>query len=659
VTDTYFGVTVHDPYRWLEDADAAPVKQWIREQNAYTERILGSFPERDAIAKRVGELALTSTQRDAPVLAAGRLFYLQQTPPQPQPVLAAADWPSGAPKVLYDPNASAGTAITAYWPSPDGRYVAFGTAEGGSEATTIRVLRVADGKVLADALAHAGGGTTPQALAWDADGKGMLYARLPDSGSQFDAAIFHHALGQPASADAVVFGSGMSPVAEYSFATSADGRRRAILVHFGDGDPDRVFLEQRGKWKQVLGPEANVRSAAAWQGDRLLVIAYQGAPRGKLLAVAPAGTSEVLVPEQARAMQNVLPLKNGFLLETVWGASWGLDQYDLKGKLVRPVPIPEPDVAPTDVASNDASDQALVAYRGFTFPGRWGRYDAKSGALDTVFEIRPAADYTKLVVTHLDAVSRDGTKVPVTVVAARGTRPDGRRPTIVTAYGGYKIALRPRFVGRYLAWLERGGVWAMACIRGGGELGEGWHEAGMLGSKQNGFDDFAAAVDALKSSGWTDTRHVGVIGGSNGGLLMGAEITQHPDAIRAAVSFVGIYDMLRSETFPNGRYNVSEYGTVREEPAFRWLDAYSPLERVRRGTAYPAVLLVTGENDPRVAPWQSRKFAAALQAATSSDLPILALTRTHEGHGVTASFGQRVGNDAAALAFFAHELELP
>jgi prolyl oligopeptidase len=239
-----------------------------------------------------------------------------------------------------------------------------------------------------------------------------------------------------------------------------------------------------------------------------------------------------------------------------------------------------------------------------------------------------------------------------------GVTPNGARPTILYGYGGFGIVTAPRFLDSTLAWLERGGVYAVANIRGGGEFGEGWHEAGMLGKKQNVFDDFHAAAEALVQHHWTDPDHLGILGGSNGGLLMGAALTQHPSEYRAVVSLVGIYDMLRVELWPNGQYNISEYGTVTKPDDFKWLRAYSPLQNVRKGTSYPAVLLITGVNDPRVAPWQSRKFAAALQAATSSQNPILLLTRMNEGHGVTASFSQRVGNAAATLAFFAQELGL-
>jgi prolyl oligopeptidase len=673
ITETFFGTAVRDPYRWLEDARAPAVKQWIAAQNAYTEKVMDGFAGAKAIARCVGELALTSTQQFDPEIAGGTLFYLRQTPPQPQAVLVAKAWPAGSAKVLVDPNAVADTpAITGYWPSPDGKYVAYGTAEGGNEETTIHFIEVATGKLLADALPHAGGGTTPQALVWDADGKGVTYVRLPLPGSvpdadlQFNAALYHHALGTAANADPLEFGKGLSKVAEYTLLGSADGRHAAALLHYGDGAPDAVYLRRgNGGWKLALGTDANVRAAssvnqgAAWAGNRLLVIAYQNAPRGKLLALDADGKSTELVKQGAWAMHSVAPIQGGFLLVEVRGPDWRVRQYSSTGKFVRGAPLPASGIGVGAIASSAASSRALISYSGWTIPSRWAEYDGGNGALKTVFEVKPAADYSRVVTYRLDATSKDGTKVPVTVIALKGVTPNGARPAILYGYGGYGITSAPRFLGSTLAWLERGGVYAVANIRGGGEFGEGWHADGMLGKKQNVFDDFHAAAQALVAQHWTDPAHLGILGGSNGGLLMGAALTQHPSAYRAVVSLVGIYDMLRSELWPNGQYNISEYGTVTQQPDFEWLRAYSPLQNVKPHTPYPAVLLITGVNDPRVAPWQSRKFAAALQAATTSKHPVLLLTRMHEGHGVTASFSQRVGNMAAAMAFFAQELGLP
>ncbi|MGH8161585.1 MAG: prolyl oligopeptidase family serine peptidase, partial [Gammaproteobacteria bacterium] len=397
---------------------------------------------------------------------------------------------------------------------------------------------------------------------------------------------------------------------------------------------------------------------AAWLGSRFLVISYEDAPRGKLIAVTADGKTKTLVPQGKWAMNGVAPVKGGVLVTEVAGPDWRVVQYDAKGKFVRYLPLPKTGIGVGAIASTDRSDIALVTYSGWKIPSRWVRYDTRSGKLKTVFEVKPAADYSKLVTYRLTATSKDGTKIPVTVVAMKGTKRDGKRPAILYAYGGFGITVPPHFMGPYLAWLEHGGIYALANIRGGGAYGEGWHEDGMLGKKQNDFDDFYAAAKALVANHWTDPAHLGIQGGSNGGLLMGAALTQHPAEYHAVVSAVGIYDMLRWQLWPNGRYNISEYGTVKKKKDFEWLYAYSPLQHVRKGTNYPAVLLITGVNDPRVAPWQSRKFAAALQYATSSHRPILLLTRMNEGHGVTASFSQRLGNTTAALVFFAHELGL-
>lgn len=667
--DTYYGVKVPDPYHWLEFSHSQGVKNWIAAQNEHADRVLSSFPESKVMAQRVRQLEMTGTTRSKPKLAGGNLFYLQQTPPQPHAELVMQHWPEGNHHVLIKPGAG-DMAITGYWPSPDGKYVAYGTAKGGNEATTIHVYDVARGKTLSDSLAHAGGGTTPAGVMWDADGKGFLYVLLPKPGrvsaskAQFNAELFHHVLGTPQRKDTYAFGKNLSPVAEYDLVRPARGTDEAILVHYGDGNPDYVYMQTPKGWKKVLGPAANVRAAgevdhgAAWEGGRLAVITYEGAPRGRLISVMPTAKWQ-LVPEDPKwAMHAVSAIKGGFLVTEVKGPDWRVVQYDGKGHEVRVIPLPKSGIGVNAIASSELSDSALIAWSGWTRPTRWSHYDAGKGALKTVFAEKAPADYSKLRTYHLTATSKDGTKVPVTVVAMAGIKPNGKRPTILYGYGGFGIVVPPHFMGPYLAWLENGGVYALANIRGGGAFGEGWHEAGMLGNKQNGFDDFYAAAQALVDNLWTDAAHLGIQGVSNGGLLMGAALTQHPREYKAVVSRVGIYDMLRAETWPNGRYNTSEYGTVTKKKDFKWLYAYSPLQNVKKGTDYPAVLLITGVNDARVAPWQSRKFAAALQAANASDNPILLLTRMNEGHGVTASFSQRVGNTAAALGFFAHELHL-
>ena len=652
------GVTVHDPYRWLENARSPKVLAWIDAQNAYADSVMGQFKDAGSITERVRQLAITSTNQYEPQLVNGTLFFMRDTPPQAQPVLVAQAWPAGPQRVLVDTNPSGGhVAIQEVWPSPSGRYVAYGTSANGSEATTIHVVSPATGKTLADALVDAGGGTTNSAVAWDENERGFTYARLPH-GSPFGASLYHHVLGTPQSSDRPEFGQGLSPITEYELFTSPDAKEAAALVQFGDATPYLVYLRSHQKWRRVFGPDEGV-TAAAFAGDRLLLVAFAKSDHGSIVAVGPDGKVSTLVAEQKNSvMQNVSPIEGGFLVTRLWGPDWGVDQYASDGRFVRHVPLPQMGIGVDAIASEGSSPQAIIAYSGWTNPNHWALYDAASGSMRTVFAVRPPdADYANVRTYRLTAISKDGTRVPVTVIALRSTPKSADTPAILTSYGGYDIPVVPEFVGTNLAWLEHGGVYAVANIRGGDEFGETWHRQGRLTAKQNVFDDFAAAAQALVSAGWTSPRHLGIIGGSNGGLLMGAELIQHPQQFRAVVSFVGIYDTLRHQLWPNGVYNEREYGTVADAAQFRALYAYSPYYNVRPQTQYPAVLLETGENDPRVAPWQSRKFAAALQAATTSGLPVLLLTRRAAGHGnIGASFSQRVGNAAATLMFFDTEL---
>ncbi len=661
---TFFGNRVPDPYRWLEDGDgdAGEVQRWIDAQNEYAESMLADFPEGAAIAERVRELATTSADRSAPTIRGGVLFYLRETPPEPQPVLVAQTWPSGAERTIVDVNAAGGSlAISAYWPSPSGRFLAYGTAEGGSELTTIHFYELASGRTLVDALPYAGGGTSPSTLAWDRDERGVTYMRypLPQADAPvrpFDAALYHHGLGSTTQ-DVAVFGEGYSAIAEYQLLTSTDGMHAATLAKKGDGGPWEVFLRSADGWRRVLDERAGV-TTATYVDDRLFAVVTGDAPRGRVVAFAPDGVVSDVLAERDWAIQSVAPVGNGFLVVSTSGPDWRLDHHASGGALVRTVPLPSEGIQIEEIASESGAAEALVSWSGWTTPTRWVRYDAGSGALTTLFEVKPAADYSHVAMRRLEATSADGTRIPLTVLALDTLPQASLAPTILQGYGGFGVPFAPRFIGSSLAWIERGGVLAYANLRGGGEFGEAWHAAGMGTRKQNVFDDFHAAAQALIEADWTTAELLGAQGGSNGGLLMGAQLTQHPGTYRAVVSFVGIYDMLRHQTFPNGAYNVTEYGSTDVAAEFAALYAYSPLHHVHAGAAYPAVLLETGVNDPRVAAWQSRKFAAALQAATISDRPILLVTLTGAGHGVGAPFAQRVGNQALALTFFAHELRL-
>lgn len=673
VVTNYFGTSVADPYRWLEDGNSTKVKQWINEQNNYAEKTLSGFSQEKSIGSRIKKLAETSLNQFRPKLVNDKLFFMQSKPPQAQPLIVYKSWKDGKAKILVDPNQiGKRVAITGFWPSPKGNFLAYGLAVGGNEATTIHILNVKTGENLPDTLIKCGGGATPTGMVWDANEKGLTYVRLPmpgtvpESESQFYAALYHHFLSKPQTDDKLVFGKGLSKVAEYTFIPSYDGKEAAMFVHFGDGNPDYVYIRKGiDNWTQILDTSSNVRVAseinagAAWDNDyNLFIIAYKNNPRGQVLSVNLKDKQTVLVPQGDWAFNSIATVKEGFLLVKVKGPEWKVDHYNNKGKLIRTVNLPKTGIGVGTIASSSKFDQAIISYSGWIVPNTWTQYNTKNGDLKTIFKVKPSADYSNVKYNIIEATSKDGTKIPVTILAMGNITPNGQRPTIVYGYGGFGIPTKPRFIGPYLVWLENGGVFAYANIRGGGEFGEGWHEAGMLGKKQNVFDDMYGAAESLVRNDWTDSKHLGIMGGSNGGLLMGAELTQHPESFKAVVSFVGIYDMLRAELFPNGQYNISEYGTSTSKPDFKWLYAYSPYHNVKPNTPYPATLLETGINDPRVASWQSRKFAAALQAANISDNPIILITRMNEGHGVTASFSQRVGNTAAAISFFAHELGL-
>jgi prolyl oligopeptidase len=657
---TFHGVRVADPYRWLEDGDSPEVQTWISSQNAHTDSILATYSEGAALRTRIGTLARTSPDRFRPSIVGSTLFYMRQTPPQPQPVLVTQAWPTGDARVLLDVNAAGGrVAITGYWPSPSGRYIAYTTASGGSEFATLRFLDTRSAKMLPDSLPYAGGGTSPAAVAWDANERGVTFARfpVPPAGErirEFDVSLFHHALGKPDDA-APALGQGLSHIAEWVLLSGK--RQSAALLFRGDGGFADVFIRTDGAWRRVVDESAGITRATLAE-DRLLLLATAGAPRGRVVALSADGKMTEVLGEGEWATREISPIAGGILVVRVSGRRWRVDHYNQSGALVRTLALPANGIGVGTLASSSASSEALVTYAGWTTPTTWVRYDGRTGSLTPVFKVTPAADYSRIVSDTLEATSNDGTRVPVTVLSLTGTPQDGSAPAILTGYGGFRGPTAPQFVGTSLAWLERGGVLAYANTRGGNEFGEAWHQAGMKTAKQHVFDDFYAAAQSLVKERWTRADRLGITGASNGGLLVGAALTQHPKAYRAVVSFVGIYDMLRHELFPNGAYNATEYGTTSDSAQFAALYAYSPLHHVQPGVSYPAVLMETGLNDRRVASWQSRKFTAALQASTTSGRPVLLLTRVDAGHGVGAPFSQRVGNAALALTFFAHELGL-
>ena len=656
VVTTYHGVQVTSPYRWLDDPASPEVKAWIDAQNKYTDMVFSGFPEGKVLNERVRRLLTTSASQTLPVLAGGTLFYMRHTPPQAQAVLVGQRWPGGEARVLVDPNATGQSlSIGGLHPSPHGRYLAFGTTVNGKPAVTLNVLDVAGGQRLSDTIPDAGGGPSGSVVLWDADERGFIYSRYPVPEELFNIRLYHHTLGDPLARDPIVFGKDYSETAEYRLLAPPPGMAPVLLAKSGDSPPSEIYFRTAKGWERAADTSVDVREAQ-FVDKRLFVISTSPTPRGRLLALAADGKTTEILPEGARAMHRVAPIEGGFLLTTIWGPDWQLDHYKADGKFVRTVKLPA-GIAIGAIASSSSSPETLITYSGWAIPNRWVRYDGRTGAVTTVFEVKTTADYSKVIVHRIEAVSKDGTRFPVSVLALEGTPQDGTAPAILYSYGGFDSPVAPTFIGPYLAWLERGGVFAYANIRGGNEFGESWHWQATLTRKQASYDDFYAAAQALVKERWTSPARLGIHGRSNGGLLMGVALTQHPEQYRAVVAFVGIYDMMRHKEIPNGRYNIPEYGTADDPAQFAAQYSYSGLYHIKKGTAYPAVLLETGVNDPLVAPWQSREFCAALQNATSSGHPVLLLTRFDAGHG-SSSFVQTVGNTALLLTFFAHELGL-
>jgi prolyl oligopeptidase len=676
--DEYHGVRVEDPYRWLEDPASAEVKAWTAAQDARTRRFLAALPGRDAIAARVQALLTARTVRWAALTwRAGRLFALRREATQQQPVLvvlASPDDPAAA-RVVLDPAAldpSGGTAIDFYAPSPDGRRVAVSLSKGGTEAGDLHFYDVDSGKPVAEIVPRVNGGTAGGSAAWAADGSGVFYTRYPRPGEQppgelsFHVQVFFHRLGTRPEQDRYELGKEFPRTAEIElYAQERTGRVLAI-VQEGDSGRFRHWLRDRdGRWMRFTDYGDAVGAAEFGAGNALYVLSRKGAPRGRILRIPlprpSLAAARVVVPESDAGIDwtfafgpRLAVTRDRIYAVYQLGGPSELRAFDLRGRRVASVSTPGGSAVPALVRFG--KDGVLFQRMSYLEPPAWYRVEGAGAPARTALATQSPADFSDAETRREWAVSKDGTRVPVTVVLRKGTPLDGSSPLLATGYGGYGISEIPRFDPTLRIWLDRGGVYAVVHVRGGGEFGEAWHAAGSGLAKQNTFDDFAAGLELLVSRGYTRPARLAIEGGSNGGILMGAMMTQHPAAMHAVVSHVGVYDMLRNETTLNGTFNVPEYGTVKDRAQFEALYAYSPYHHVRAGTAYPAVLLLTGANDPRVDSWHSKKLAAALQAASTSGMPVLLRVEFAGGHGFGASLAQHIEQSADVFAFLFEEL---
>ena len=688
VEDRYHGVAVVDDYRWLEDAQSAEVVAWTRAQNTHTRAILDALPGAETLRRRVRDIRTIEIPRFGELeTAGGRLFALRFRPPQQQPVLVvlpSADRPDEA-RVLVDLNQidpSGGTSMDWYEPSLDGRRVAVSLAQGGSERGDVHVYEVDSGRPLADVVPRVNYGTAGGSLAWDARGEGFYYTRYPRPGERpeadldFYVQVYYHRLGTPESQDRYEIGRDFPRIAEIELRTRPDGQYVLANVQNGDGGEFEQHLRRvDGSWTRLSRFEDRVLEAVFDPGDEsLLLLSRAGAPRGRLLRLGlrptgPLDPPRPFLPEGEAVIESsfswgatsrIVPTPDRLYLVEQMGGPERVRVLDRGGQELGTVPLPEAS-AVYQILPEAGRDALLVQSASYVEPATWYRFGpgAAAGAgrlTKTSLSVEFPISLRDATVSREWAVSKDGTRVPLTVIAPKGAPRDAARPTLLTGYGGYGISLTPYFDPGLRLWLDQGGVFAIANLRGGGEFGQAWHDAGRLVAKQNVFDDFIACAEQLVKARYTSPKRLAIEGGSNGGLLMGAVLTQRPELFAAVVSHVGIYDMLRVELSPNGAFNVPEFGSVEDPAQFRALLAYSPYHHVKDGAAYPPVLLPTGANDPRVDPMHSRKMAARLQAAAGGRSLVLLRASASSGHGIGTGLDERIALEADVWAFLFAEL---
>jgi prolyl oligopeptidase len=682
VTDEYQSVRVTDDYRWLENWDDPAVKQWSAAENARTREYLDHLPARPAIKARLRQLVTARSATYSNLqFRAGLLFAQKRQPPLQQPLLVmmrSADDPASA-RTIFDPNAASAkgsVAVDFFVPSFGGKYVAAALSQNGSEDAAAHVFEVATGKELRDLVPRVNFATAGGSIAWKADSSGFYYTRYPQGNehpaedANFYQQVYFHKLGTDAKQDTYVIGKDFPRIAEIQLHASDDGLWLLASVGNGDGGQFAHYLmDADGRWTQLTHFEDGIISVKFGADRALYLLSRKDAPRGQILRLPLShldlGEAKVVVPQTAggpdeadrASIEDFVPTWGHLYVIDIIGGPSRVRVFDNQGKVL-PAPVLPPVSAVGQVVSIGGGD-VLFYVSSFLGPPTLFRFDSATGSTTRTAAVPNASikfDDAELVREF--APSKDGTRVPVNIIRLKGTKLDGTHPTLLTGYGGYGISTKPFFQGRMARlWLDQGGIFVETNLRGGAEYGEEWHQSGNLTHKQNVFDDFLACAQYLIDQNYTSPSRLAILGGSNGGLLMGAAFTQRPDLFRAVVSYVGIYDMLRVELDPNGAFNVTEFGSVKDPDQFKALYAYSPYHHVKDGTAYPAILMPTGENDHRVNPMQSRKMIARLQAANSSDHPILLRTSSSAGHGlIGASLDEQIEQDTDVFSFLFDQL---
>jgi prolyl oligopeptidase len=656
VVDTLHGVAIADPYRWLEDQGAPDTRAWIDAQNAYTESVIDARPGKDRIERRLAEL-IKVEQVNVPTVRGGRYFYTRRAADQEQPTLYLRRSAAAPEEVLVDPSAldpAHATSVNLQDVSADGRLVAYGVRQGGQDEVEVRLMEV-DTRRAVESMPRA----RYSGISLASDGKEVFYSRQTKEGPR----VYRHRVGA-ATPDEELFGKGFGPEKIISARLSDDGRYLAVTVSHGAAAlKNEVYVQDlaRGTPLAPIVNDVDAVFAGRIGGDTLFLRTNWNAPNYRVLAVDlrdPARDKWREIVPEGKSVLSAMTVAGGQVFVTrLLDVQPQVQALRPDGGVVRAVPLPGIGQAGT-LSGDWGEDEAFFTFSSYAQPQTIYRYSVAKGATDVWARQAVPFDGKDVEIEQVFVTSRDGTRVPMFVAHRKGLARDGKRPTLLTGYGGFNVPELPSFSPRAAFWLESGGVFALANLRGGGEYGESWHRAGMLALKQNVFDDFIAAAEWLIANRWASPQTLAISGGSNGGLLVGAALTQRPELFRAVVCNYPLLDMIRYQKFFVAGYWVPEYGSSDDPDQFKVLRAYSPYHNVKPGTRYPSVLFVTGDGDTRVAPLHARKMAALLQAATGSgpERPVLLHYDTRAGHSQGLPTSQVIEDTTREMRFLFWQL---
>lgn len=669
VHDTYHGVDMVDNYRWLEgdNGTSTPeVLSWTEQQNDYTRGVLDSIPGRDKLESRLREL-MEMASIGTPQMAGARYFYSKREADQNQPVLYVRTGYNGQDRTILDVNTFDDRGLISldwYSPSDDGRYLAFGISRSGDENSTLHVIDVNTGEWMADEIPNKVSGVD-----WLPDSTGFFYSQLEDPKDAYSRQIRFHKLGRHHRADPVLFKQFSTTWGPFAY---TDREAKWMILGYWTGTRSNdLYVIDLQKWfktgefdKRTIIEGAEATFSGPVVGDTLYMETPYESPNGRVIAVDLRNPSKenwkTVVPERKDATLTGVQLAQDMLIGNyLKNASTSIEKFDLAGKPLGSVELPG--IGSGGLSTEEDRTEAFLSFSSFNVPPSIYRVDLARGTRELWERPEVPVDPDLAEVKQVWYTSKDGTKVSMFLVHKKGLELDGERPTLLYGYGGFNIPMTPSFSATLFPWLEAGGVYAVANLRGGGEYGDEWHRDGMLERKQNVFDDFIGAAEYLISSGVTSPEHLAIRGGSNGGLLTGTVAVQRPDLFSAAIVGVPLLDMLRYEKFLMARFWVPEYGSAENAEQFEFIRKYSPYQNIKKGVKYPAMLVTAGENDSRVHPLHARKYAAAIQAATASDPdaePVMLWVDMDAGHGQGKPLSLRVRETADQYAFIMQQTGL-